>query len=86
MHIEDIERFLETKATTENQLVKIDFKKRSSICGFFLKDRDYDDLKSKNFWRFINQSNAESWSKTKNINLVKIFSGSDFSKLSLPKE
>ena len=86
MQIEEIEKFLDTKITTENKYIKIDFKKRDTIYGLFVKDRDYNDLKSKNFWRIVTRTNFNEWKKSKNNNLAKIFSGSDFSKLTLSKE
>jgi hypothetical protein len=86
MQIEEIEKFLDTKITTDNKYIKIDFKKRDSIYGLFVKDRDYNDLKSKNFWRIVTRTNFDEYKKSKNNNLAKIFSGSDFSKLTLSKE
>jgi hypothetical protein len=86
MQIEEIEKFLDTKTTTDNKYIKIDFKKRDSIYGLFVKDRDYNDLKSKNFWRIVTRTHFEEYKKSKNNNLAKIFSGSDFSKLTISKE
>jgi len=86
MQIEEIEKFLDTKTDTDNKYIKIDFKKRDAIYGLFVKDRDYNDLKSKNFWRIVTRTHFNEWKKSKNINLVKIFSGSDFAKLSISKE
>ena len=86
MQIEEIEKFLDTKLTADNKYIKIDFKKRDSIYGLFVKDRDYNDLKSKNFWRIVTRTNFDEYKKSKNNNLAKIFSGSDFSKLTLSKE
>lgn len=86
MQIEEIEKFLDTKTDTDNKYIKIDFKKRDAIYGLFVKDRDYNDLKSKNFWRIVTRTHFNEWKKSKNINLAKIFSGSDFAKLSISKE
>lgn len=86
MQIEEIEKFLDTKITTDDKYIKIDFKKRDSIYGMFVKDRDYNDLKSKNFWRIVTRTNFDEYRKSKNTNLSRIFSGSDFSKLTLSKE
>jgi len=61
---------------------KIFFKQRSTITGIFVKGNDYDSLKSKNFWRIVTNSNIAQWKKTKNINLAKIFNGTEFTKLS----
>ena len=51
--------------------------------AFFVKDRDYNDLKSKNFWRIVTFTHFEEYNKSNNINLAKIFSGSEFAKLSV---
>ena len=46
---EMITKFLEP-SNVEKLAVKIDFKKRNSMVGIFVKSNDYEDLKSKNFW------------------------------------
>ena len=81
MNSAEIEKFLTTKATAENSYVKINFKKRESVFGLFLKEADYNDLKSKNFWRIVTRKNFEQWNQSKDVNLARIFNGSDFSKL-----
>lgn len=86
MNIEDIEKFLKTKTSPETNYIKIDFKKRDSIYGLFIKDGDYSDLKSKNFWRVITRSHFDEYQKSKNVNLAKIFNGSEFSRLTLYKD
>ena len=86
MNAEDIEKFLNTKTLPDNNYVKIDFKKRDSIYGLFLKDGDYSDLKSKNFWRIVTRQHFDEWNKSKNSSLARIFSGSEFSKLTLYKD
>jgi len=49
MNIEDIEKFIETKNSVKDNFVKISFKKRDAIYGLFVKDKDYNHLKGKNF-------------------------------------
>jgi hypothetical protein len=83
MNTEEIQKFIETKTSAENKYVKIDFKKRDSIYGLFLIDADYNDLKSKNFWRIVTRKHFDEFNKSKNPALAKIFNGSEFSKLSL---
>lgn len=83
MNIEDIEKFLDTKTSVGNSYVKISFKKRDAVYGLFVKDKDYRDLKSKNFWRIVPRSQFEAYNKSKNLNLAKIFYGSEFTKLTL---
>lgn len=86
MNTEEIEKFLDTKTSEKNNYVKIDFKKRDSIFGLFIKDRDYNDLKSKNFWRIVTRPHFDEYNKSKNVNLAKIFSGSDFTRLTVHSE
>lgn len=83
MNTEEIQKFLQTKTTSGNSYVKIDFKKRDSIYGLFVIDNDYNDLSSKNFWRIVTRKHFDEYNKSKNINLARIFNGSEFSKLSL---
>jgi hypothetical protein len=83
MNTEEIQKFLQTKATSTNNYVKIDFKKRDPIYGLFVIDNDFNDLSSKNFWRIVTRKHFDEYNKSKNINLARIFNGSEFSKLSL---
>ena len=85
MTIEDIQKFLDKKTVAENEYVKVSFKKnRETICGLFVKEhRDYAELKKKNFWRIVPQSQFNSYHQTGDISLAKIFCGDSFSRLSL---
>lgn len=80
---ESIHAFLEKEKPTT--LIKVDLKKRNSINGRFIRLNDYDDLRIKNFWRIVPEANIEQWEKKQDNNLLKIFSGSDFTKLSAAK-
>jgi hypothetical protein len=87
MHIADIQKFLDTKTSEGNEYVRISFKKRATVHGIFLRDnRDYSDLKAKNFWRIVPESQIEAWKESKSILLTRLFQGSDFSRLALGKE
>lgn len=86
MNSDDIERFLNKSNGDEAKCIKIDFKKRDSIYGLFVKSNDFKDLKSKNFWRIVTKAHFDQWFKTKDLNLAKIFNGSEFSKLVLLKD
>ena len=86
MNIEEIEKFLGKQENPGPEVIKIDFKKRDPIYGLFLKGNDYGELKSKNFWRIVSKTHLDEYQKSKNINLAKIFSGSEFSRLTLAKE
>lgn len=83
MNSEQIKKFIETKITRTDQYVKIEFGKRDPIYGLFIAGADYQDLSSKNFWRIVTSKNFDAYNKTLDINLARIFNGSEFSKLSL---
>lgn len=86
MNIEDIQKFLDNKTSPNQEYVMVSFKKRNTICGLFVKGhRDYTELKSKNFWRIVPESQFAAYQKTRDVQLAKIFSGSDFSRLALAK-
>ena len=82
---EMITKFLEPTHLAKSS-IKIEFKKRNTIIGIFVKSPDYDDLKSKNFWRIVSESHIPEWKKTSDNKLSKIFSGSEFTRLTLAKE
>lgn len=86
MNIEEIEKFLKRDKIEPEQCIKINFKKRDSIYGIFVKSNDYQDLKSKNFWRIVTKTHFDQWFKTKDVNLAKIFNGSEFSRLVFYKD
>jgi len=80
MTVELIEKFVE-QTERKGKPVKIHFKTRNTITGIFIETKDYGELKAKNFWRIVTQQHITDWKKTGNINLAKIFSGSEFTKL-----
>ena len=86
MNIDEIENFLDKKLSGKSDYVKISFKKRDDIFGLFIKDNDYNYLKSKNFWRIVTPTHFDDYNKSKNTNLAKIFNGSEFSRLTLYKD
>jgi hypothetical protein len=83
MNSEEIKKFIEKKITKKDNYVKIEFSKREPVYGIFITGADYQDLSSKNFWRIVTSKNFDTYNKTKDINLARIFNGSEFSKLSL---
>lgn len=85
MQIEEIEKILK-KTTPAQQYIKISFKKRDSIYGLFVEDKDYTYLKAKNFWRIVPQSQLSAFNLSKNMSLAKIFNGTEFSRLTLYKD
>jgi hypothetical protein len=80
---DQIEKFLQNSYLDKTP-VKISFKTRKPVVGIFIKTADYSELKSKNFWRIVGESNVESYLKSKDINLGRIFSGSEITRLSAP--
>ena len=83
MTVEQIESFLDRETIPQGKIIRFELKKRNPVRGLIVKGRDYNDLKAKNFWRIVTQTNLAAYQKTNDINLAKIFAGSDFAKLSL---
>ena len=75
-----IGKYVESKEVHGNP-VNIFFRQRNAITGIFIETNDYQEMKAKNFWRIVTESKIEEWKKTKDANLAKLFSGSDFSRL-----
>lgn len=65
-----------------NPKVSIHFRQRETFKGMFIRTNDYDELKSKNFWRILSIAKLEEWEKTKDLNLARIFNGTEFTRLS----
>jgi hypothetical protein len=86
MNIEDIDKFLRKNKSDLSEYVKISFKKRQDIYGLFIRDRDYDHLKSKNFWRIVTKLHFTEFQQTKDMSLAKIFNGAEFSRLATYSE
>jgi hypothetical protein len=81
---EVIAKFVEAGHLAKNR-IKIDFKQRNSFAGIFLQERDYEELKAKNFWRIVTQNNVEDWKKSKDVALAKIFNGAEMTRLTIAK-
>lgn len=80
MTTELIEKFVENKSRI-GEPVNIHFKQRSTFSGIFITGSDYEELKTKNFWRIVNINAIEEWKLTANIDLARIFNGMSFSRL-----
>jgi hypothetical protein len=76
-----IEKFVETKAKN-NSKINIHFKQRDTVKGIFLRTSDYEELKSKNFWRILSVNKLEEWNRTKDNSLARIYNGAEFTRLS----
>jgi len=73
--------FIENK-NRKNIPVNIHFKERSTIKGLFIMGHDYEEMKSKNFWRIVNAEKLGEWKRTRDINLSRLFNGISFTRLS----
>lgn len=80
-----ISKFLEPSHLAKTA-VKIEFKKRNTMVGIFVDSTDYEDLKSKNFWRIVSEMNIPEWKQSNDNKLAKIFNGSEFTKITVAKE
>jgi hypothetical protein len=81
MTTEQIEYFLTSNRSGSNRPSLVFFKKRNTFEGVFIKAPDYIELKKKNFWRIVAASRIEEYRQSKDINLSRIFNGSEFTKL-----
>ena len=84
MHAAEITNIVEKKFL-EQEPLKVEFKTRQPIIGLFIKFRDYDELKAKNFWRIVPEARIKDYKKTHDFNLSRIFNGQELVKLSIPK-
>jgi hypothetical protein len=84
MHSSEIAHIIEKKFL-EQEPLKIEFKTRQPIIGLFIKFRDYDELKAKNFWRIVPETRIKDYKKTHDFNLSRIFNGQELVKLTAPK-
>jgi len=82
MTIEKVGEFIEKKKT-DDALVKISFKIRSSVTGVFIQSKDFEELGKKNLWRIVTETHADAYRKTRDMNLCRIFNGAEFKKLEL---
>ena len=84
MNSEQIQSFLSKNISEKTPYVKISFQKRETLYGLFLTgEKDFKDLSVKNFWRIVTQKNFDNYSKSKDVNLSRIFNGSEITRLSL---
>ena len=77
MTIDQIGRFV---GSDKNGFSKIILKART-VEGIFIKAPDFLELKKKNFWRIVTVSKMEEYTKSKDLNLSRIFNGQDFIKI-----
>ncbi|MEP6847072.1 MAG: short-chain dehydrogenase [Panacibacter sp.] len=82
MNNDSVAKFFEKQKLPAGNCVRIDFKKRNPLFGFLIQTADYEDLKTKNFWRFVLQRNMQNWQKTGDMDFARIYNGAEFTKLS----
>ena len=82
MKIEQIKKFLLQKYLDKTP-VTVNLKTRKPFTGVFIKTADFEELKAKNFWRIVGEANIENYKKSRDMNLVRIFSGMEITKLSV---
>lgn len=78
---EMIEKFV-TPKIKKGSSVNIHFKDRTTVTGMFIQSADYDEMKSKNFWRIVNVHKLELWNESKDPSLTRLFNGASFTRLS----
>ena len=82
MTIEKVGEFIEKKQPGD-ALVKISFKIRTTVKGTFIQSTDFEELSKKNLWRVIPETHTDTFRKTKDMNLSRIYNGTGFKKLEL---
>ena len=80
MTYEQIQNLLDRSGSVE-WVFEIRFKTRSPIKGLFIKTADYIELSRKNLWRIVHEKNIDEYKKSPNINLARIFNGTEFTRL-----
>lgn len=78
---EKIAEYIGSKSRKDTP-VNIHFKDRNTVRGLFVQTADFEELKSKNLWRVVNNSHLKEWHDTKNIDFTRIFNGLSFTRLS----
>lgn len=83
MSSEEIQAFVKGHKIPANKHLKISFKKREPVFGIIVECKDAGDLQSKNFWRIVTLPNLKSWHSSNDLNLSRIYHGSDFSRITV---
>lgn len=83
MTIQQIEKFIEGNTDGASVPVRISFKTRNRIDGFFILTPDYEELKKKNFWRVVTSARVDDYRRSNDLSHARVFNGMEFVKLSL---
>ncbi len=78
---EQIENFLVPNNHLSKTPIRISFKNRNNIVGVFIDSPEFKDLRAKNFWRVVQEKDLKRFLEKKEMKLVKIFNGAEFTKL-----
>jgi hypothetical protein len=84
MTYDEIEKFFKIKNAV-NLPVIINFRTRKPVKGLFIKTSDYDELRRKNLWRIVSETRLEEFRSSHDLNLARIFNGSEMTKLEVDK-
>ncbi len=79
---EQIESFIVPEHLSKNP-IRISFKNRNNVVGVFIDSPEFKDLKVKNFWRIVSPKDLKKWKEVRDMKLVKIYNGAEFTKLVL---
>ncbi|PZP42963.1 MAG: hypothetical protein DI598_16305 [Pseudopedobacter saltans] len=56
-------------------------KKRNTINGYIMQLGNFEYLNSKNYWHVLTFEKKEEWDATRNIDLIRLFPGDAFAKI-----
>jgi hypothetical protein len=79
---DQIEKFIQ-KNGLDKSPVELSFKTRKPLSGIFIKTGDYAELKAKNLWRFVWESNIQDYKKSNDLSFARIFNGTEITKLNI---
>jgi hypothetical protein len=75
-----IEKFVESDKR-KNKLVHVHFKTREVFSGMFIFLPDYEELKTKNYWRIVSSARIDEWKATGSLSCSRLFNGEAFTRL-----
>jgi len=75
MNKEEIADTIENQFPITFNSMKFLLNTSTTIFGLLVQGSDYDELKTKNIWRFVKHSDINQWFKAKDVNLTELISG-----------
>jgi hypothetical protein len=82
MKYEDIEKVIQ-KQITKHPVIQVSFKNRNAIRGIFIQVTDFHELSRKNLWRIVIERHIDSYKRTHDESLARIFNGNEFTRLEM---